>query len=226
MKLGVLFSGGKDSCFAMHKAMQEHEIACLITVVSENKESFMFHTPNIEITSMQAESMGLPIVKITTKGEKEKELIDLESVIGRAKQEYGIEGVVTGAVRSVYQATRIQKICKRLNLWCFNPLWLSDELDLLGSMIESGMTIILSGVFAYPLEKDKLGKKIDDSMIAELKALKENYRINPAGEGGEIETTVLDAPFFNKEIKIEETSVDYSNYSGVFMIEKARLVDK
>ena len=60
MRLGVLFSGGKDSCYALELASEEHEISCLITVNSDNKDSYMFHTPAIEWTKFQAESIGIP----------------------------------------------------------------------------------------------------------------------------------------------------------------------
>ena len=68
MRLGVLFSGGKDSTFALHKAAEKEEVACLITLVSENKESYMFHTPNIEVTALQAAALGLPLIKRVTEG--------------------------------------------------------------------------------------------------------------------------------------------------------------
>jgi diphthine-ammonia ligase len=226
MRLGVLFSGGKDSCFATLKAMEEHEIACLITLVSENKESFMFHTPNISLTKMQAETMSIPLLSLTTKGEKENELEDLEKAIILAKEKYEIEGIVTGAVKSIYQASRVQRICKKLGLWCFNPLWLMDEIELLKGIVESGMFAVLSGVFAFPLERSFLGKSIDVEMIARLSDLKDRYRINPAGEGGEIETTVLDAPFFKNRISIDDSEIQYKDYSGVFTIKKASMVKK
>jgi diphthine-ammonia ligase len=226
MRLGVLFSGGKDSCFAMLKAMEEHEIACLITIASENKESFMFHTPNISLTKMQAESMDIPLIYFPTKGEKEKELGDLEKAILLAKEKYKIEGIVTGAVKSVYQASRVQRICKKVGLWCFNPLWLMDEIELLRGIVESGIGAVLSGVFAFPIDKSFLGKTIDSEMIAKLSGLKDKYKINPAGEGGEIETTVLDAPFFRERINITDSDIQYKNYSGVFEIKKAEMVKK
>jgi diphthine-ammonia ligase len=226
MKLGVLFSGGKDSCFAMSKAMKENEISCLISVVSKNSESFMFHVPNIEITKMQAEAIGIPLIRVTTEGEKEDELADLEAAIIQAKERYKIEGIVTGAVRSIYQATRIQTICKRLDVWCFNPLWLMDEVQLLNEIVESGIEAIISGVFAFPLEKEMLGRKIDEKTIKKLAILKDENKINPAGEGGELETTVLDAPFFRKRIAILDSETSYENYSGVFHIKKAELVKK
>ena len=122
MRLGVLFSGGKDSTFALHLAAEKEEVVCLITVVSKNKESYMFHTPNIDVTTLQAEALGLPLVSVVTEGEKEEELADLEAAIAEAKEKFQIDGVVTGAVESVYQASRVQRICNLLDVWCFNPL--------------------------------------------------------------------------------------------------------
>jgi ABC transporter with metal-binding/Fe-S-binding domain ATP-binding protein len=226
MKLGVLFSGGKDSTLALYKALKYHEIACLISIFSENPESYMFHVPNIHIVDLQAEAMEIPLIKKTTHGKKEKELIDLKEAILEAKKCFGIEGVVTGAVRSIYQASRIQKICKRLGLWCFNPLWLEDELLLLEELVEKGFKVIISGVFAYPLKKELLGREIDPEVISLLKSFQERYMISPAGEGGEIETTVLDTPLFKKRIEIVDYSVDYSENRGIFIIKKARLVEK
>jgi len=226
MNLGVLFSGGKDSAYALYMAMEKHHVSCLITLISGNEESYMFHTPNIEITNLQAEAMGLPLVRQTTKGEKEEELEDLKKAIAKAKSAFGIEGVVTGAIESVYQATRVQRICNELSLWCFNPLWKKDQVELLEELVEGGFRVIVSGIFAYPFDESWLGKIMDREMIEELKKLNEKYEINPSGEGGEIETTVLDAPFFEKEIEIVEHEIRAKNYSGVFVIKEAKLVEK
>jgi ABC transporter with metal-binding/Fe-S-binding domain ATP-binding protein len=223
VKLGVLYSGGKDSTLALMKAKEEHDIVCLITLVSENPESYMFHTPNIDITLLQSQALGLPLVRVTTKGEKEKELDDLKKAIAEAQERYGIEGIVTGAVRSTYQASRVQKICHELDLWCFNPLWLKDQVELLNNVLSAGIIAIISGVFAEPLDESHLGKTIDKTMVARLAKAGATHHINPAGEGGEIETTVLDAPLFKKRITITKSNVKHARHSGVFIIEDAQL---
>ncbi len=226
MKLGVLFSGGKDSTLAMMKAMKEHEVVCLITLVSENPESFMFHTPNIHIADLQAEAIGLPLLKAETKGEKEKELDDLKNAIEEAKNKFSLDGIVTGALKSVYQASRIQKICDELGLVCYNPLWQMDQIQLLNEIVSQGIVVIICGVFAEPLGKDLLGKQIDKEMIQKLAKAAETHKINPAGEGGEIETTVLDAPIFKKKIAIKKSSIEYKDFAGIYKIEEAELTDK
>lgn len=226
MRLGVLYSGGKDSTLALMKAKEYHEIVCLISIVSENKESFMFHTPNIDMTLLQSQAMELPLVRVTTKGEKEEELRDLRKAIEEAKKRYKIDGIVTGAVRSTYQASRIQLICHELDLWCFNPLWLKDQVELLNEVVDKKIHAIIGGIFAEPLDESYLGAEINAQMIDRLAKIAASHHINPAGEGGEIETTVLDAPVFKKKIVIKEHEKQYANFNGVYNIIDAELVVK
>ncbi len=226
MKLGVLFSGGKDSTLALHKAADHEEVACLITVESRNPESYMFHTPNIEIATLQAEALKLPIVIEPTEGKKEHELKDLENAIRKAIDNYKIEGIVTGAVESVYQAERVQRICHNIGIWCFNPLWQKNQKALLEELIEKHFSVIISGIFAYPLDEKWLGKKLSPEMIEKLLKLQQQYGISPSGEGGEIETTVLDAPRFTKKVEVVKSEINARGNSGVFKIIEARLSSK
>ena len=223
MKLAVLFSGGKDSCYALYKAQKQHQISCLLVIESKNPESYMFHTPNIRWTKLQAQAMNIPLLKKITKGEKEKELKELEQLIREAKQKYNIQGIVTGALASVYQSSRIQKICDKLNLKCINPLWGMPQEKLLQELIEHKFEVIIIGVFAYPLTDEFLGKTIDQNLITQLKKLKEKWKINPAGEGGEIETFVISAPMFKKKIIIKKSEKDYHNHAGILIIKQAEL---
>jgi ABC transporter with metal-binding/Fe-S-binding domain ATP-binding protein len=226
MRLGVLFSGGKDSTFALHLAAEKEEAVCLITVVSKNKESYMFHTPNIDVTTLQAQALGMPLVSVVTEGKKEEELADLERAIIEAKEKFQIDGVVTGAVESVYQASRIQRICNHLDVWSFNPLWKQDQQMLLKTLVARNFCVVISGVFAYPLDEKWLGTRIDPLVIARLVQLRGQYGISPSGEGGEIETTVLDAPMFKQKIEIVDYATEAKGNCGNFIIKQARLVPK
>ncbi|MCW3998093.1 MAG: diphthine--ammonia ligase [Candidatus Bathyarchaeota archaeon] len=226
MKLGVLFSGGKDSTVALHKAAQKNKIKCLITLISKNIESYMFHTPNINITELQSEALGIPIINKNTMGNPEEELKDLEEAILTAIKKFKIKGIVTGAIASVYQTQRIQKICDNLSILCINPLWKKNQELLLREIIQEEYKVIISGIFAYPLTKSWLGKLIDNQTIDRLISLNKKFGLSISGEGGEIETTVLDAPLFTKRIEITDFIVNSNNNSGVFTIKKARLVSK
>ena len=206
--------------------MEKNEVACLITLISENPDSYMFHTPNVRHTDKQAEAIGIPLLPWPTQGIKEEELGDLRAALVYAKEKYGIKGVVTGAIESVYQAARVQRICLSLDLWCFNPIWQIDQVNYLGRLLKEGFRIIICGVYAYPFEASWLGAELTEKMVERLAGLQEKYEINPSGEGGELETFVLDGPIFKKRIEILAASQCYANYRGQFVIENVRLVEK
>lgn len=214
MKCAVLFSGGKDSTYAAYLTKKyDYEISCLISIFSENPESYMFHTPSIMKVKKQAEIMNIPIIIQKTKGQKEEELKDLKKAVETAKKDYNIEAVVTGAVKSAYQATRIQKICDVLELECLNPLWQKNQFKLLADLISDEFKVVITGVFAYPLDDSWLGREINEEFINEMTNVYEKYKINPAGEGGEFETFVLNCPLFSRELKIQKKEIFGKNNS-------------
>ncbi|MFW6231151.1 MAG: diphthine--ammonia ligase, partial [Nanoarchaeota archaeon] len=154
VRLGVLWSGGKDSAFAAWTMMkQNYEIGCLISLKSKNDDSYMFHTPNIDLVELHAQAMNKSIIIQETAGEKEKELNDLKEAIRRARDEHGIQGIVTGALYSNYQRERIEKICDELEMKIFSPLWHIDQEKEMRQLIDEGFSIIFSSVAAEGLDK-------------------------------------------------------------------------
>ena len=179
----------------------------LISIFSKNEESYMFHTPSIEKVKSQAEVMNIPLMIQETKGKKEEELEDLELAIKNAIEKYGIECIITGAIQSVYQASRIQKICDKLKIKCLNPLWQKDETEYLSELIENKFKVIITAVAAYPLDKSWLGREINEKYLDDVKVLHEKYKIHVAGEGGEFETFVLDCPLFERPLKVKDKKI-------------------
>ncbi len=201
-RLGALISTGKDSLFAMHKMMRKgYTISCLMTIKSKNKDSYMFHTPTINMAKQISELVEIPIIFEETEGEKEQELEDLEKLIKKAINEYKIQGIISGAVASTYQKNRIQNICDRLNIKSYTPLWGKNQEELLEEMISQGFKIMITKTAAEGLDKDWEGKIIDKDTFEELKKISKKYSISIIGEGGEYETLVINAPFYKKELK-------------------------
>ncbi|MFA5888219.1 MAG: diphthine--ammonia ligase [Candidatus Nanoarchaeia archaeon] len=225
MKLGALFSSGKDSSYALYlMKKQGYEISCLITIKSKNKDSFMFHTPAIEMAELQSEAMEIPIMFHETEGNKELELKDLEDAIREAKEKYQIEGIITGALFSEYQSERIQKIADKLGLKAFSPLWHKNQETELRELIKEGFEFIFTAIAADGLDKSWLGRTITEKDIDKLVELNNKTSLNIAGEGGEFESLVLNAPFFKKRIVIEKSEIKMeSDCVGRLIIEKAVL---
>lgn len=223
MKVCILYSGGKDSNLALLKAYQVFDVVCLATISPKSEESSIFHYPNTQLVKLQAESLKLPLIMRTCLDDEESSLNALYNVLKDAKELYDAEGVVTGAIKSTYQATRFQRVCDDLGLWCFNPLWLRDEVDLLNEALDYGFEIIFTRVAGYPLKKSMLGKKLTREIV---RAFSETKYINPSGEGGEYETLVLDMPLFTKKLKIVDYMIDGEDYDATLIVKKAVLVEK
>jgi asparagine synthase (glutamine-hydrolysing) len=215
MKLAVLFTGGKDSLYAVHLAEKAgHEIVCLLSM-KPAKDSFLFHTPNIEAARIQARQMQTSLVMVDTSGKKTQDYKKLELVLKKLKEKTGIEGIVTGAVFSVYQSSRIQKIAHHLGLYCFNPLWQTNPQSLWHELLSQGFEVMLVSVSAGGLEEKWLGKIITKKNISELFALEKKFGVSSIGEGGEFETFVLDAPLFKRKIIVTKHKDLWKGLQGI-----------
>ena len=220
MKVAALFSGGKDSVFAIYIAEQwGWDISHLVTIHPKKQDSWMFHSVNIHLTEKLAEAIDIPLIKKQTRGEKEEELKDLKEIL----KNLNIDGVISGAIASEYQRTRIEKICHELEIKSFAPIWHKNQELILREQINAGFKIIIVGVFAYGFDETWLGKTIDGKTIDTITQLGKKYAINTAGEGGEFETLTIDGPIFKKKLVLDETSKEWKRDSGILRVNKAHL---
>lgn len=226
MNVAVLFSGGKDSTMALYYALKEKEdVKYLLSMKSQNDESYMFHVPNIHMTDLLSEALDIPIISAQTDGVKEDELEDLKREFENLKT-LGVEAIYTGALYSVYQKSRIEKLGEEVGLKIVSPYWHVDELEYMRQIVSLGFKIIISGVAAWGLDESWLGRVIDDEAIDELIKLHDKYRIDLAFEGGEAETLAIDGPIFKKRIKILKDKKEWHLDSGVYIIKDAILEEK
>ncbi len=221
MKVAVLASGGKDSTYASWWAlMQGWSLEAMITVKIIGDDSMMFQLQNTEIAKFQAESIGVQWIEVNSSGIENDEIYELEGEIRKIQD--SLDAIVVGALRSDYQKTRIERMCERLNLISFCPLWHHRPSEHMNSLIEHGFDVRIVSVSSEGLDEKWLGKRITKDCLKELTILSEKYRFNLDGEGGEFETITLNAPHFKKTI-ICEGEKSWDGVRGTWNLTKIQL---
>lgn len=218
MHLAALFSGGKDSTYAtMVMEQQGHDVPILLSVYPDDRHSMMFHTPNIRLVAQSADAMGKTLLHRSA--DKEGELDALKKLIAMARDR-GCEGIVTGAIQSDYQFTRIDGLCHGLGLKCYSPLWRKSQGMIIRDVVRSGIKAIVVATAAEGLGREFLGRNVDDSFIREMESLGRRSGVSVCGEGGEYETLVLDSPLHRESLLIKEYSMEATASTSIMLISK------
>jgi ABC transporter with metal-binding/Fe-S-binding domain ATP-binding protein len=227
LKSAALLSGGKDSLYALWiSANQGFEIACLVTLIPESFESWVFHYPAVELVKLQAEAMGKPFLVKRTGDSVNRSLRDLYYVLKEAIEKFQVDSVISGVHASVYQKNLIDSICEELSLKSFTPLWGKRADWILKEMLELGFLIMIVAVAAEGLTEKWLGRILDVNSIVEFTRLASKHHFSLLGEGGEYETLVLDAAFFSKRLRIKKAKPVWMGDSGYLKVDEADLEDK
>ena len=225
MKLAALFSGGKDSTYAIYLAKKlGHSVDILLTLYPYSDESHLLHYPNIHFTRLQSESMKIPqlIEKITSEN-PESESEKLNKLISLAKENYSIEGIVHGGILSEYQKDNFSLICEKNQLEIISPLWNKDPESYMKELLDENFEYIISTVSSDGLNDSWLGQTIDMNRLDKLQKLQKKFSFNLNFEGGEAETFVINCPLFEKPLLIQDSTTVWDGYRGRFEILEAKL---
>ena len=227
MKLAALFSGGKDSTYAIHLAKKYgHSVDVLLTIFPHNDESHLLHYPNIRFTSLQSESMKIPqLTEQLTSTETKNESEALDKLIISAKENYSIDGIVHGGILSEYQKDNFSSICEKNNLKIVSPLWNMESESYMKELLSENFEYVISTVSSDGLNDSWLGRTIQENDLIELKKLQQKFDFNLNFEGGEAETFVTNCPLFEKPIIIQDSNTEWDGYRGRFEILEAKLKD-
>ncbi|NGM69603.1 diphthine--ammonia ligase [Natronolimnobius sp. AArcel1] len=230
-----LFSGGKDSSWAVYQALEAGLSVERLVTVHPSEDSYMYHVPATDLASLAAESMGIKLIDVdpgdleadsvpdsSVQGDDELEPLEAALVDLEDELEGGIAGVTAGAVESEYQTSRIQGMCDRLECDLFAPLWQENPRDLADAMLEAGFEIMIIQAAAHGLDESWLGRTLDHEEIADLEVLNEEYGVHILGEGGEFETVVVDGPHMDQRLDLEYER-EWEGTRGRLRITDARL---
>ncbi len=225
MNLGSLFSGGKDSTYSIYLAQKQgHKVTCLLSIFTKSEESHLLHYPNVQWTKLQSESMSIPQLTINSESdETDDELFALEKLLQNAKEQFHIEGLVHGGIKSQFQKEKFESLCSKLDLVAITPLWNKEPEQYMNDLLDSDFIFIMITVSSDGLDDTWLGKEITKSDIDTLKHLSEKFGFNLNFEGGEAETFVVNCPLFSNSIKINKSKKIWDGYRGRFEIMDAEL---
>jgi ABC transporter with metal-binding/Fe-S-binding domain ATP-binding protein len=233
-----LFSGGKDSSWALHRALAEgFDVARLLTV-HPAADSYMYHVPETGLARLAAESVGVEHVAVTpdaaafadgpdvdsgARGDAELEPLEAALRDLRGDLAGGLAGVTAGAVESEFQTSRIRAMCDRFGVDLFAPLWGRDPAALAREMLAAGFDVRIVQVAAAGLDESWLGRRLDAAALEDLERLNERHGVHLLGEGGEFETLVVDGPHMDRRIELEY-DVEWDGTRGRIHVTDAWLV--
>ena len=225
MKLACLFSGGKDSTYAIHVAKKQgHDVTCLLSIFPKSDESHLLHHPNLQWTKLQSESMNIPqLTAISSSDDTGDELIMIENLLQQAKAKFQIDGLLHGGIKSKFQKEQFETLCLKLNLIPVAPLWELEPTKYMNDLLDSGFNFMMITVSSDGLDEQWLGKLILKSDIEILHNLSSKFGFNLNFEGGEAETFVINCPLFSNPIKINKFIKNWDGYRGRFEIVDAEL---
>jgi diphthine-ammonia ligase len=228
MKLGCLFSGGKDSTYAIYESIRNgHEICCLLTLFPPSNESLLFHFPNICVTPIVAKAIGLPQLVSSVDGtDLQCELSALEGLINQARVRYHIDGIVHGGISSKFQNSYFSKYCVKNGLCVVSPLWGRPARKFMRELISNGFKTLITSVSAMGLDRYWLGRIVGEKELERLIELSDRNCFNLNFEGGEAETLVLDSPIHHSIVNIVKSEVQWDGQRGIFRITNVRLKPK
>lgn len=215
----VMFSGGKDSAFALLVTLlQGFEIPAIVTFIPLSNYPWYVHRPFIEFTDLQLQllSMSNRHVKIPlTSSERELEKLEIKRSIENLYEKIPFDYIVIGIVASDAQRTLFLDICDAIGVKLYAPFWGKDPAQHLLDVVKTGIEFILTSVNAWGLPVEFLGQVVDLNLALKIIELSKRHGFNPSFEGGEAETFVIYTPLFReKRICVEHKTHVTSYFEG------------
>jgi uncharacterized protein (TIGR00290 family) len=194
------WSGGKDSCLACYRAIQQgYDVKLLLNFISRESKRGCFHGIEGRLLKHQADLIGIPLAQKEVSPDMEKYEEEFKAAVTELRGNE-IGSMVFGDIYLLEHESWIERVCKDLNITALEPLWNNPTENIIDEFVKVGFKAIIVSCKADIMGKEFLGRYIDKGLIEELK----KKDICPCGEKGEFHTLVVDGPIFRKPIKILE----------------------
>ncbi|MDI6888166.1 MAG: diphthine--ammonia ligase [Methanocellales archaeon] len=216
----VSWSGGKESCLACYKAMQDDfVVSYLLNFMDKDGERSRAHGLRIELLRLQSDAIGIPIILKPTTWETYEQVF--KNTVSELKQ-IGVEEGIFGDIDLQEHRDWVERVCAEVGIKPILPLWSKKRERVLEEFIRAGFEAIVVATKADFLGEEWLGCRVDRKFRRELS----NKQIDLCGEAGEYHTFVIDGPIFRKRINILESAKVLRNGRWFLEITKLELDDK
>jgi len=221
-KVAVSWSGGKDCCLALYRMLQENRnVACLVSMVSENDARNHAHGIRLEILKLQAEALGIPLVLVDSAGDYESSLI---KALTQLKEQHGIEEIAFGSLYADEDRKWNEEVANKAGLAPLFPVWISPEESskLLDEFITLGFSAVVCRASVKNFDRTWTGRMLDWGFFEEI----QKHDICVMGEFGEYHTFVLDGPIFQRKVSLTESRIVLNSGLWSLDISQCQLVEK
>jgi uncharacterized protein (TIGR00290 family) len=192
MKAVGLFSGGKDSLYAVHFVEKQgvnvdHLLTLLPTLPWPSP-----HAENIEALKILARSM-----------KKHMTIVDFkrEEAFVEALKSLEVDALVAGDIFVEAHVAGLKDVCSQVGLELLEPLYRRDTTELFHEIFSLGFKALITGVNLKYLDEEWLGFIISKETSAAF--LSKVGSVDPLGENGEFHTLVLECPLYGKSFKVK-----------------------
>ena len=190
----LMWSGGKDSALALHRAQARGlEIARLVSYFDEATGRVRFHATRVEMLRTQAGAARIELHAIASSWPEMDRRLREELA---SLRETGFAGVVMGDIHLADVRAWYEERIVNAGLEHVEPLWAEPPAALLREFVETGGRAIVTCVDTTRLDRSWLGRVIDRSFVDEIGLTD----VDPCGENGEYHSFVFESPVFTSSV--------------------------
>ena len=204
-KVILSWSGGKDSAMAFMELSRDarYRIASLLTTITSGYERISMHGVRVSLLEEQANSLGIPLVKVTIPEGSSNEQYEsaMRSVLTRVQAD-GVKAVAFGDLFLEDIRRYREERLSQVGMKAVFPIWKRNTRELANSFLKAGFKAILVCVDSKFLDRSFVGRAFDESLLADLPS-----GVDPCGENGEFHTFVHAGPIFNHPILVRSGEV-------------------